>query len=914
MANTSRRQAWSSVLGLLGAVAVSALCLGAVPAAHAEQTRPAHVVAAQDDCTLSPALTLDDNGASAQFKNDLLLPNNTSCSNQATSTSDTGSAADREDQENARHRKQAAAASSGSKATTSTEKSKGSEGKGSSSGASNTCADIPEAPKGASEAVLEDIQAQKQAQRYCLDKGQTRSTPTGTGTGAGPDEASSSDTTETASGSSSKDDSEEDSEPKKCKGADIPDKEGICASRFSKLAINRGDVGTPLIMASGIGLDLGWAAIYQIFNGDVHLIDWIYGFTWVDWIGNAIKPITTNISAFFNKFGAGPFAMSLSALVYAVYWFRGHRSRAITGIFVVALVASLATTFSSPTDKFLGSNGLFSKFKDVGNELVVAATTTDKDQTYTPGTGAASNNVMLDHAVGPQMVETMLRGPNQVISFGKVFTGKCVDKYNKALNNSKNLTENNYTRKEARKCDKKAEEFNKGNEWSRYGTLFGTFIMFGGFSILLWGVFALLIFNLLIACWHMITLAWKFFRGLFPGGNPSDVLHNLISIGLTLFMIAISGLFLAVALVAAQSLITGLLNMGTWVYGIVGWAFLILVIVFAIMWIRAHRAHRRLGDKLRQALRGREKTKTTSVPQRLQRGANNVRRTIQQRRMTNAIRGTHHPGTPTQGGMVRTAVKRYVGPIGPIGTLATVGGRALKNKLTRHNTPTDTPNTPTTDTPVTTPTNTTPTDEPTPPRSPKTQSMKDSLTAVAKRNPTAAVMIQTGSNLRKANATQGSRRQRAAAVAAQAKVEASRWKDPLQRNRAKTQAMREHLAAVSAQQEHKAGQRRTKVVDHEARQAERAQVRAKKVRNREVSNEFSRTRANLPAFDAEHEKQVKAAQQRIQDLSGAERRKAVLKQRLAEAEYRQKRLEQAKAEAEATVEAKSTVTAPVRRS
>jgi hypothetical protein len=116
--------------------------------------------------------------------------------------------------------------------------------------------------------------------------------------------------------------------------------------------------------------------------------------------------------------------------------------------------------------------------------------------------------------------------------------------------------------------------------------------------------------------------------------------------------------------------------------------------------------------------------------------------------MTNAIRGTHHPGTPTQGGMVRTAVKRYVGPIGPIGTLATVGGRALKNKLTRHNTPTDTPNTPTTDTPVTTPTNTTnpdtqptnptPTDEPTPPRSPKTQSMKDSLTAVAKRNPTAA--------------------------------------------------------------------------------------------------------------------------------------------------------------------------------
>jgi DNA repair exonuclease SbcCD ATPase subunit len=126
--------------------------------------------------------------------------------------------------------------------------------------------------------------------------------------------------------------------------------------------------------------------------------------------------------------------------------------------------------------------------------------------------------------------------------------------------------------------------------------------------------------------------------------------------------------------------------------------------------------------------------------------------------------------------------------------------------------------------------------------------------------------------------------------------------------------MREHLAAVSAQQEHKAGQRRTKVVDHEARQAERAQVRAKKVRNREVSNEFSRTRANLPAFDAEHEKQVKAAQQRIQDLSGAERRKAVLKQRLAEAEYRQKRLEQAKAEAEATVEAKSTVTAPVRRS
>ncbi|MGO3089952.1 MAG: cell envelope integrity protein TolA [Galactobacter sp.] len=948
MLSVFHRRAWPTALALIGAVMISGFTLPSAPAAQAAPTHPSAVnppqqvvPAANDDCIVGPSPALTESGVSDQFNNDIGLIDSKPICGEREKEKESAPAKSQEDKDTDRRKKHQGSSDSSRSA---------------GSGASGQCAEVPEPPEDASAEVLADIASQKNAQRACLDggassSGSKASSETGPGTGGRPaDSSSSSDSSgsssSSASSSSSGSDSGSSGGSKKCKGTDVPDKHGICASSFSRLAINRGDVGDPLIMASGMLLDLGWSGVYMLFDGDVHLIDWIYGFTWIDWLADVIKPITDNVSTFLNKFGLAPFALSLSALVYAVLWFRGHRSKAISGLFAVALVASMATIFTNPTEKFLGDNGAFGKFKDVGNELVVAATTTGDGESYTPGAGEASNNVMLEHAVGPQMVETMLRGPNQVISFGKVFKGKCVENYNEALRDSKNLTTDNNTRMEARDCDKAAEEFNKGNNYSRFGTLIGVFVLYAGFSVLLWGVFALLLYNLFITLLHIVTLAWKLLRGLFPGGAPTDVLHSLIAITLSLFMIAVSGLFLAIALIAAQAMITGLLNLGTWVYGIIGWAFMTMLVVFAIMWFRAHKAHRRLGDRLRQAMKSQTQAKGPSLPQRLTRGARQVGQYRQQRRMLNTMRegtGRGVRGGSAGGSLMRRAIRRIPGPIGAIGTAATLVKRGLTRKSkpnaqapqttaapqpqagsktstgSRYSTSDTTgveldPNTTTSDTePDTTDTDPTPEPEHTSPQTQRTRSLKGSLTTIAKRNPTAAVMIKAGSSLRDANNTPGTRRQRAAAIAAQAKTEAKRWKDPIQRSHAKTDAMREHLNTVAAKQEHKAAHKARKTAERQRHQDEKAQVRTKKDQARQVANEFATNRANLPAYDPTHEQQAKAARERINTLTGAEKRQAIYEQRLAEAEYRQQRLEQAKTQAENTVATKHTTTEPVRR-
>lgn len=662
---------------------------------------------------------------------------------------------------------------------------------------------------------------------------------------------------------------------------DIKGTNNLCADRYRTLTLDRGDAWTASKMADAWVYDMAWGAYYSSFMGNVELINWLYSFEWVTWISEIVSPIATNFANVINKFGVTAMAMSLSALVYSIMWLRGNRSKALAGIVLVCLVAAMTTVFANPSKYFFEENGLFPQAKSLGNELVTAAVAGPGDTTgmYQPDSSKPANEVLLKTTIGPKMVDSLVDDPYEVISFGKKLEGECHSVFVEAMGHSEALKAgNNFVRDKVSACDPQAKAFSESPS-TRLGSVLGVVVMGLGYQLMLYTLLGVLFFCVILAAIKLILAIWQCIKALFPGTDTTEVFSSLVTAGIYLAFVGISGLFLAIVLVIATNFMGLFSTMPAMKYQVVGALFIVGLIILLIMWRKVAKGARRMGDRLRNALNRASKPEN---------------------------------GTPK-------LVTRSTHILKRLGSrsLASAVGNRLGNSgkdAQRNPTPgTDSPQTKPTDSgqrPTSDPTTSPKTDGEAPGQSPtdtasspsRSAKFKSALLAVATKTPAGAAAVRAGqgaiqAGVATAKAAQAGK-QKAAVVAQSAREQWQQQANPETRHSARNEALRAKLEGLEHTQTAKDTARAHAVQVKEAKHDQRQKGRA-------LKNEVSTERANAPHFDASHDAKQREFAARIATLSGREKRIETLRARLNEGQWQEQRLRQARERAQASVEAKS---------
>lgn len=642
---------------------------------------------------------------------------------------------------------------------------------------------------------------------------------------------------------------------------DVKGTSGLCADRYRSLSLDRGDALTANKMADAWVYDGVWGLYYSGFMGNVDLINWLYSFEWVSWISDMVSPVAANLADIINKFGIVPFAMALSAFVYGISWLRGNRSKALAGLALVCVVASMTTFFATPDKYFFGDNGVFPQAKSLGNELVTAAVSSDADTSgmYQPDTSRPANEVLLKTTVGPKMVDSLLDDPYMVISFGKKLEGDCRATFVKAMQDPEAIKSgNNHVRDKVSACDSEAKAFIESPS-TRLGSVAGVAVMGLGYEVMLYGLVGILLICVLVASIKLILAVYQCVKALFPWTDTTEVFSSLVTASLYLVFVAISGLFLAITLVVSGNFMGMFSSMPAMKYQVVGALFIVGLVLLIIMWRKMVRGAQRMGDGLRNAL-NKANTSSNETPKVVTRGANALKSMGSRvfsstvgNRLGNSERAETAPQSRAPGAPVAAPAS---------GTPAQTAGSNPE------------PNT-------------------------KSSNFKTALFAAAKKYPAVAAVAVTASRVQQARhgastaATTGKQKARAAASAAAAQWE--QHADPEKRRSAKNEALRTKL---EHHDEAQAAKEQAKAQADQA-QAAKVQKRQDRQRQRELRNNVATERANAPYLDPAREEARQEAAHRIEKLSGRERRVETLRARLEEGRWQEDRLRKARERAEA---------------
>lgn len=648
---------------------------------------------------------------------------------------------------------------------------------------------------------------------------------------------------------------------------DVKGSNGLCADRYRSLSLDRGDAWTAPKMADAWFYDKIWDTYLSGFMGNIEILNWTYGFTWVDSISEAITPVAKNLSNLIERFGVVPFAMSISGFIYGIAWFRGNRSKALTGIMLLCTVAAIAVFFASPNKYFFGSEGFFAKSKAVGNELVTAATSGAGDTTgmYQPDTGALpANEVLLKSSVGPTMVDALLDDPYQVISFGKKLEGSCKATFTEAMKDPQAIKSgNNFVRDKVAGCDPAAKTFIE-SPTTRFGSMIGVFVMGFGYEAMVYTLVGILLLCVVFAAYQLVLAVWHCFKAMFPWTDTTEVFSTVVKALLYLGFVAVSGLILAIVLVIVTNFMGMFSTMPEVKYQIIGGLFVIGVVLLVVMWRRLLRAGKNIGDRLRRAMQSNANNSTPATPKLVTRGIRAVsglgshavssaigNRWGNGKRRTNAADSIEQPPqtNPTSGGPTSTS----------------------QNEDTSSET------------------------APAPQTNPRTDSMRQRLLTVAKRTPAGAVAVSAAGKVATGGKTVGNVGKAGAHGAKVAAVHVQeQWAknaDPEKRRSAHNKELRERLAGKDAKAAHAA-----QVKEYKRQSKEHST--AAKSHKRQLRRDVETERANAPLFNEQHEQRQRQAAQRRQQMPLGQRRVEKLRAKLEESQFQEQRLQQARERAE----------------
>lgn len=203
------------------------------------------------------------------------------------------------------------------------------------------------------------------------------------------------------------------------------DSKGISVWAY-EMSLNTGGVTSPGKFVWSFLVEFVWQGYRGVVVFAIWLINWVLGFSWLDWVATPVVALSKTVATLVHDFGLAPTFLTIMAAVCAMHVFRGRWTLGMFDLVVGCAIAALAVGgLSNPVGLVTGQSGYIMQSRDLGLELS-SGLAHNGDTT--------SNADQMRQQTGATLVDTFIRMPEQMINFGRSLQGDpCEAKYDEVL-------------------------------------------------------------------------------------------------------------------------------------------------------------------------------------------------------------------------------------------------------------------------------------------------------------------------------------------------------------------------------------------------------------------------------------------------------------------------------------------------
>lgn len=190
----------------------------------------------------------------------------------------------------------------------------------------------------------------------------------------------------------------------------LKDSKGINVWSY-EMSLNTGGVTSPGKFVWSFLVALVWQGYRAIVVFAIWLINWVLGFSWLDWVSTPVIALSKSITSLVHTFGLAPTFLTIMAATAAVHIFRGRWTLGAFDLVVGCAIAALAVGgLSNPVGLVTGQSGYIMQSRDLGLEL---------SSGLAHNGDTASNADQMRQQTSAMLVDTFIRMPDEMINFGR---------------------------------------------------------------------------------------------------------------------------------------------------------------------------------------------------------------------------------------------------------------------------------------------------------------------------------------------------------------------------------------------------------------------------------------------------------------------------------------------------------------
>ncbi|WP_147375566.1 hypothetical protein [Jiangella rhizosphaerae] len=388
---------------------------------------------------------------------------------------------------------------------------------------------------------------------------------------------------------------------------DLEDEHGLSIWQYD-LNLHRGSVTSPGKFVWSTFIESPW----KVFQAFVAISAWLLRFAlefgWLRVIAAPFTSLADAVNGVMAEIGVGWVLLTVTAFVCMLWMARGMWALGVSELLISLVVASVAAgALASPMDRLIGDDGALYQARDVG--LEVALDIADEE-------GAGGEGTPVPAHMSSLLVGTFVRLPHQIINYQTVFDGTdCEEVYNEAVAMQPLPQEAREPREHIRSCD---EDAYRAADNPGAGQLRDVIILFATGLLILLLVVAIalsVILAALLALYQGLKAIVSLVVGVLPGRSRGFLWRNLADLVMALGLVAFASIFAAAFMVGLQAVFAATEEHGWHVMMTLFLVNLLLIVGVISVW-RYHKAARRMGERLAEAMAGMRPGKATVLPDR----------------------------------------------------------------------------------------------------------------------------------------------------------------------------------------------------------------------------------------------------------------------------------------------------------
>lgn len=336
------------------------------------------------------------------------------------------------------------------------------------------------------------------------------------------------------------------------------------------------------------------------------LLDFVLQFKQLDLLKTPAEAVSAAVQNVTGQIGIVPMMVTVSVVMSGVWLFRGRSGAAAGEIFTTAVISALVGgALANPVGVLTGPDGALPAARDFGVQVssqLVGGASYAGTGVSVPGPQTAEQ---LRQTIDARILDNLIRTPHQLVNYGQVLDrtkpASCVDAYDQALGVVDDAGRNAV----GDACGKETLDASDNTAAVQLGVLVVSTA--GGFFFLLVLslALALLVFTAL-ALWEAAKFLVVLIQSLIPGTSRAAMFISFATAVICVGMCAVTLMAVGLLLLVLDAVFTAT---ASWppvtVFLVVDLVLLGGAIVAMVMWIRAKRSGRRLGERMSKAIQPR---------------------------------------------------------------------------------------------------------------------------------------------------------------------------------------------------------------------------------------------------------------------------------------------------------------------